>query len=198
MKTQSFIKKVILNLMLVSAIAFAITCNKSHQPEDSKEMAEEQNDAKFDDNSKENDAQFLVNAAEINLLEIQLSELALERAAMQDVKNLAKEMADVHNKSLKDLNDMASKKMISVPTALTKEGQDTHQKLMDKGANDFDKEYCDMMVSGHKDAIDKFEKASKECADPEIQQWAMNTLPVLREHLSHAESCQEKCKQVKM
>lgn len=198
MITQSIIKKFILSLMFISAVGFAVNCNKSGQPDDTKEMAEEQNAAKFDDNSKEKDAQFLVNAAEINLLEIRLSELALEKGTLKEVKDLAKEMSDAHTKSLTELNNMASLKMISIPTELSKEGQDAHQKLMDKSANDFDKEYCDMMVSGHKEAIDKFEKASKECADSEIRQWATNTLPVLRAHLNHAESCREKCNQVKM
>lgn len=196
MKTQSY--NLFLNIISAVAILFTSACMKQSEQQDSKEVAEEQNDAKFDANAKEKDAQFLVDAAEINLLEIKLSELALEKGTLPEVKELAQTMVDQHKKSLNDLNALAERKMVSVPTVLTKEGQDAHQVLMDKNAGDFDKEYCDMMVVGHKDAVDKFEKANKESSDPEIQQWAMNTLPVLKEHLTHAEECREKCKQVKM
>ena len=52
-----------------------------------------------------------------------------------------------------------------------------------KAESDFDKEYVNMMISGHKDAIDKFEKASTDAADSEIRSWAASMLTVLRQHL---------------
>ena len=53
------------------------------------------------------------------------------------------------------------------------------------------------MVSGHKDAIDKFERAAKESTDPDIQTWASNMLPSLRTHLDHSMNCQEKVSAMK-
>ena len=62
--------------------------------------------------------------------------------------------------------------------------------------NDFDKEYCDMMVKGHKDAIDMFEKAVNECEDSDIKSWASSMLPGLRTHLEHAMTCDDKMKKM--
>ena len=63
-------------------------------------------------------------------------------------------------------------------------------------ASDFDKEYCDMMVKGHKDAIDKFEKAINDASDPDIKAWASSMLPALRIHLDHSLTCQKKCEKM--
>ena len=68
---------------------------------------------------------------------------------------------------------------------------------MEKKGSDFDKEFCDRMVNEHKDAIDKFEKASKESTDPDIQTWASNMLPSLRQHLDHSMVLQDKVKELK-
>ena len=156
-------------------------------------MAEDHNEAKFDDNKTEDDAQFLVNAAEINLMEIQLGNLAAEKGSMTEVKEMGKMMVDEHTKNLEELKGLAAKKSITIPTSLTDEGQDAYKKLTEKSGKDFDKEYSDMMVNGHKDAIDKFEKASDKASDQDVKQWATTTLPALRKHLDHALTCQEHC-----
>ncbi|MCW3086165.1 MAG: hypothetical protein JWP12_3531 [Bacteroidetes bacterium] len=161
----------------------------SNKPEDTKEVAEDHNDAKFDD-AKAKDAQFLVDAAEINLEEIQLSQLALAQSSSADVKELAKMMQDDHNKSLNELQALAASKSITLPGSISKDGQDAYTKLMNESGNNFDKKYTSMMVDGHKDAITKFEKASIDAQDADIRNWASTTLPALRTHLDHAMNCQ--------
>jgi putative membrane protein len=170
-----------------------VACNQQ-RPEDTKDTAEDRNDAKFDENKNEKDAKFLVDAAEIDLMEIQLGQLASTKATAADVKDLGKMMEEQHSKSLDNLKALAAKKTVSLPTSITDDGQDHYKKLADKNGNDFDKEFCDMMVDGHKDAISKFEKASTESNDAEIKDWAAATLPTLRNHLDHALTCQEKVK----
>ena len=91
------------SVAVVFALLFLISsCNNEKKPEDTKEVAEEHNDAKFD-NSKEKDAQFLVTAAEINLEEINLGQLAQNKGIMADVKALGKMMETEHSAAQKDL-----------------------------------------------------------------------------------------------
>jgi putative membrane protein len=161
--------------------------------EDSKDRAEDHNDAKFDD-SKEKDAQFLVDAASINLQEIRLSQLAETKASANDVKDLAKMMVTEHTKSLNELKTLAAQKSVSIPNSLTNDGLDDYNKLMEVTNNNFDKKYCDMMVDAHKNAIKKFEKIADDTDDPEIKEWSTKTLPTLRNHLDHAMTCSEKYK----
>jgi putative membrane protein len=197
MKKRKNLSKVIIDGMLIAGIIVGVySCGNSQKPEDTKEVAEEHNEAKFDEKKTENDAQFLVNAAEISLMEIQLGQLASTNAMMDEVKQMGKMMESDHTKSLNELKDLATKKSITIPTTLTDDGQSSYKKISDKSGKDFDKEYCDMMVDGHKDAIDKFEKASNDASDPDIRQWASATLPALRTHLDHAIKCQVDCKKM--
>ena len=61
----------------------------------------------------------------------------------------------------------------------------------------FDKENTDMMVKGHKDAIETFEKAAADATDADIKQWAAASLPTLRTHLDYAMICQKKYDKMK-
>jgi putative membrane protein len=194
MRTTKKIKGLITDgtMMIFAVMLTVIACNQ--RPEDTKDAAEDHNEAKFDDKSTEKDAQFLVEAAAINLNEIQLGQLAGTNATMQEVKDLGKMMEDEHSKKLEELKTLAAKKTVTIPVSATEQGQDDYKKLSEKTGKDFDKDFCDMMVKGHKDAIDKFEKASSECNDAEIKEWATATLPALRNHLDHALTCQEKMK----
>ncbi len=184
--------RLVASLIIMIVFAF-ISCNGDKKPEDTKVVAEEHNDAKFD-NAKEDDAKFLVTAAEINLEEIQLGQLTQKNGMIKDVKDLGKMMETDHSGALKDLQALAAKKQITIPASLTDNGKDAYKKLMEKKGKDFDKAYCGMMVDGHKAAIDKFEKASTGAADPDIKAWAASMLPALRMHLDHSIACQAKCK----
>lgn len=193
MKKTSYIKEALLQVTFVTTIFLIASCGYSQKTKDTKVVAEEQNEAKFDNNKQEKDAQFLVNAAEINLEEIQLGQLAQQKGGTMHVKELGKMMEDAHTKSLNDLRALATSKMITIPTSPTENAQEAYKKLNEKSGNDFDKAYADMMVSEHKDAIAAFEKASTDGNDSDIKNWATVSLPNLRTHLDQSIDCQEKC-----
>lgn len=193
MKNQHVIKNSLIYSGILSITLFGmISCTNSQKTEDTKEMAEEHNEQKFDSNREEKDAQFLVNAAEIHLEEIQLSQIAQSNSTEPEVKKMGKIMESDHTKSLNDLKELASKKSITIPTSLTEDNKDAYKDLSNKSGEDFDKEYCEKMVEGHKKAIEKFEDASAKSEDAEIRAWAEASLPVLRSHLDHALTCQNK------
>jgi len=198
------IKQTILLLAAAAGIAFASACNSERKDaentkanEDSKEVAEDHNDAKFQANNTEKDAQFLVEAADINLAEVSLGKLASTQAMSKEVRELGEMMNRDHQKAYDDLTALAKKKNITVPAAASDNMQKKYNNLSEKRGSEFDKEFCDEMVAGHKDAIDKFERAAKESTDPDIQTWASNMLPSLRMHLDHAMNMQEQVKAMK-
>ncbi len=179
-------------ILFIGAISVNGSCT-NNKAEDSKAVAEKINDAKFDSNANEKDAQFLVNAAEINMEEISLGKLAQQKGNTAHVKELGKMTEDEHTKSMTDLTALAKTKMVTLPAAATSGAMDAYKELNSKSGNDFGKAYSDMMVSGHKDAIALFEKASTDCSDPDIRAWAAAALPALRIHLEHSLICQEEC-----
>ncbi len=179
------------NITLLSIVATTIiSCNKTKM-EDSKDLAIEHNEGKYNNTDQEKDAAFLVDVAEINLEEIELGKLAQTNSMNSDVKKLGKMMETDHDKAFMSLKELAAKKNITIPTSITEKGEKACDKLKDKTGAEFDKAYCDMMVDGHKDAITKFEKASTDAKDEDIRLWAKNMTGTLRTHLDHALNCQQ-------
>lgn len=147
--------------------------------------------------NKEADAKFLVDATQISLAEVELGKLAQQNSKTADVVAMGKMMETDHQSALKSVNALAKSKNMAVPAVCTMEAQEEYKELSQKTGKDFDKEYCQMMISGHKNAISLYEKASVDSEDAEIRTWAKSTLPTLHKHLEHAESCQMKCDKMK-
>lgn len=189
-------KTVFIQATLIIAIIIGITSCGNNNSKDTKDVAEDHNDAKFDKNDNEKDAQFLVNAAEISIEEISLGQLAQQKGSANHVKELGKMMEESHTKSLAELTALAKTKSISLPTSKTDNVKEAYKNLNEKSGNDFGKEYSSMMVNGHKKAIELFEKASTDCTDPDIKAWAAATLPILRTHLDQAMICQKQCEKM--
>ncbi len=174
---------------------FFTSCKQEPKPEDSKEVAEEQNEAKFDDTNeaKEDDSDYLVAAAEKDLEEIETGKLAASKGTDPEIKKFGQMMVDDHTKASTTTKSLAQRKNITLPMALTEKGKEHYDDLNDeKSGKDFDKKYADMMVDGHEDAISKMKDASEKASDPEIRAWAGNMVPTLEAHLGHAKALQEK------
>ena len=193
MKKITSIKKALIPVTFIGALLLIASCGNDQKLEDTKNVAEQHNDEKFDNDMKEKDAQFLVDAAEGNMKEIQLGQLAQKKGTNTHVKELGKMMEDAHTKSQKDLVALAKVKGITIPTSPTKDVKDAYDKLDKKSGKDFDKTYADMIVDAHVESIDTYEKAAADSRDSEITNWASKTLPELRKHHVHAIECQKKC-----
>ena len=193
MATFPTFKNLLLPVVLGLTTMFSLaSCENKPKAKDPEEVAEDMNEGKEDPAAKERDENFLMKAAELNLEEIQLGQLAQTKSANPDVQALGKMMVDGHSKAMSDLTALAGRKSIAIPTSPTKDVQDLYQRMSEKTGNDFDKDFCDKMVSGHKDAIDKFENAANNSQDAEIKAWASSMLPDLRTHLEHAQMCKDK------
>ncbi len=143
---------------------------------------------------KDEGAKFLVDAAKMNVEEIQFSKLAETNGQSAEIKRLAKMLQSEHTRSFKKVQAMAAAKMIDIPTMLTLKKEEEYNKMTRTKGADFDKEYADMMVDGHKDVIDRFEAAVKDVKDAEINAWAKSMLPYLKDHLLHAQNVKETVK----
>jgi putative membrane protein len=189
-------KKISYAAMLFSCLYLATSCNSNQpaQKEDSVEQAEDINEAK---NLNEKDAQFVTETADMGMREVELSKVAVEKATNADVKSFAQKMVEDHSAKNDELKGLAAKKQISIPTEMSNDTKDAIEGLNKKSGWDFDMEYIDKMVSDHKDAVDKFDNASKDAADNDLKTWAANTLPALRMHLEMAMKNQDMLKAMK-
>ncbi len=185
------LKKMKTYLIPMFAALVMISCGENNKPEDSAEVAEDKNEAKFENDNYEKDAEFAVKAAVAGYFEIKTAELVISRTSNTKVKELAQMMKTDHSAANTELKGLAAQNNFSVPDTMDAEHSKKYYKLMEKTGNDFDKEYCDLMVSGHKDVIDFFEKESIDGKEQNTKSWAAAKLPTLRHHLEMAESTKE-------
>jgi len=141
---------------------------------------------------KSKDKSFLKDAYQGGLAEVQSAQMAQQKTANADVKAFAEKLAADHSKSNDELKALADAKKVSLSddASLMAKGK---SKLLDmKSGGDFDKAWIDDQVSDHKKDIEAFEKAANEAEDADVKALASKTLPTLKEHLSQAESIQQK------
>lgn len=137
-------------------------------------------------------ANFAVDVANAGMKEVALSQLAQQNATNQRVKDFAAMMIKDHTDVGNKLKDIASAKNITLPAKVGDDAQKDIDKLGKKTGADFDKDYMHMMVQDHKKAVDDFKKASTDCKDPDLKNFAINTLPAVIMHLDSAKAIAEK------
>lgn len=143
------------------------------------------------------DADFIKDAASGGMMEVELGKIAKQKALSTVVKNFGERMVKDHYEGNKKLKAVAKKLNLDIPAVMEKKNQSSMDKLIKKTGLDFDKDYIDMMVKDHKDDIAEFEKAENNVINSDLKQWITATLPILRKHLTDAQSIQDQLKNKK-
>jgi len=178
--------------LTVSTMTLALqSCKNENKEEDTKEVAEEKNKAKFQNSNKE-DAEFLVDAAEFNLQQAELGKLTAVKSNSDDVKTFGKMMQEMYTAKMSDVNMVAVVKQISIPTSLTEDNKEDYNTLNKQDIQDFDKKYLESVVDDHKEAIDEYTSRMNKTNDADIKKWLTLELASLREHLDVAMTLQSK------
>jgi len=135
---------------------------------------------------------FAEKAARGGMMEVNLGNIAMKNAGSQSVKDFGKLMVDDHTKINDDLKDLASKKNITLPTAVSDDQQKDIDKLTKKTGRDFDKDYVSMMVDDHKKDIADFKKNGDKLSDPDFKTFIINSLPILQKHLDSIQNIKKR------
>lgn len=135
--------------------------------------------------------EFVNEAASSSMLEVELGQLAQEKAQSQEVKDFAQMMVNDHRQVNENLQAVAQGKNVEIPQILKEDHQDKMENLREKSGQEFDKEYMSIIVDMHEKDIDKFESMRDEVQDPELQSWIDNTLASMRQHREEAERIKE-------
>ncbi len=190
MNIKSTFSKFLVLFLGIILISTTTSCKKESPSE---EAAEEINEDRFDNNDKEDDAEFVVEAATMDLKNIELAKLAM-RSSNSDIKAHTKMMEEGHTKLYNEIKMMAEQKGIAIPLSVGTDAIDEYKDLNDKTGTDFDKKYLDIMVDNHEKTIKRYENYVDGATDAEIKTWASNTLAGLRTHLDHTKELKEKYK----
>jgi putative membrane protein len=138
------------------------------------------------------DQQFVDFAAQTDMVEANLGQLADTVASSQAVKDYAQMLVTDHTNDFHNLYAAARQANLDVPNAIDAENNKTmigpFQKL--KGTA-FDHRYVRDMVAGHTKAIAIYKKEAADAQNPALKSYAEGALPVLQRHLDGAKDLEK-------
>jgi putative membrane protein len=176
--------------LLVGVLAsLVVSCGNPKK--DSKDVADDSNKEAFKKTSLADDSKFATDAADAGMLEVKLGELAVTKANMSSVKELAKMMVKDHSMANDELKNLAQRKNISLPTALSDKSQKTLNDLKAKRGKEFDQAYAKLMVKDHKKVLDDFKKEAEKGDDADIKAWAAGKISTLEHHLDMSQQTEK-------
>lgn len=129
------------------------------------------------------DQRFLQEAAAHNVAEVQLGQLAQEKAIHAEVQQFGKRMVEDHSQANQELKGIAAANGVTLPEAPDKR----HQKAIDKlrampPGVEFDARYMKAMVSDHRKDLHEFREKARTKRENAATAFAAKSVPMLQTH----------------
>jgi putative membrane protein len=125
-------------------------------------------------------------AAEANKAEVELGKMAEQKASSDAVKSFGKRMMKDHKQASEQLESIADRLGVTLPNKVNAKDQATKARLEKFSGNEFDQAYMRDMVKDHTKDVAEFQKASSTLSNPDVKNFAEQTLPTLQSHLKEA------------
>lgn len=138
------------------------------------------------------DQKFVDLAAQIDMVEANLGQLAQSASSSQAVKDYGQMLVTDHTKDFGQLFDVAHQTNLNRPDAIDAAHNRAmiapFQKLKDTA---FDRRYIHEMIAGHTQAIAAYKKEAADAENPALKSYAQEALPVLEKHLDGAKALEK-------
>jgi putative membrane protein len=129
---------------------------------------------------------FLKEAIEGNLAEIQMGELAQQKAGSDGVRSFGQMLQKDHSDANQKATAAANSLGVTPPNAPTSKQKAMYDRLSKYSGANFDREFAKAMVDDHKQDIKEYEQQAKR--NDAASAYAKEALPTLHRHLETAES----------
>jgi len=137
-------------------------------------------------------AGFMAEAFSGNMVEVQLGQIAQEKAQSQDVKDFGMRMVKDYGSANDELKRIARGMNARFSTTLKPKHKEILDKLSRISSAEFDKQYMRQMVRDHAEDMSAFSKAVQEVKDPDLNGWTKKTLEVIEQHFQQAKTIAKK------
>jgi putative membrane protein len=138
------------------------------------------------------DQEFLNTAAQTDMVEVHLGNLAQDAASSQAVKDYGHMLASDHTQDYQKLQNLAQQAGFTLPTAIdTDHNKSLIAPLHKLNGKAFDHAYIQDMVAGHTAALALYRKEAQAATNPALRSYAQDTLPALQKHLDAAKAIQQ-------
>ncbi|MEG5064855.1 DUF4142 domain-containing protein [Microcoleus sp. B3-A4] len=129
------------------------------------------------------DRNFVMQAGQLGMLEVELGRLAVERGSSAGVKQYGQEMVEEHTQANQELMQVATQKGVKLPTEMSSQNTALMERLSGLSGRSFDTAYKQAMIESHNQAIALFQAQSQQGQDADLKAWATQKLPNLQAHL---------------
>lgn len=141
------------------------------------------------------DDSFAAKAAQADMAEVKLGQLAEQKGTIPAVQDFGKRMVQDHSKNEMELKNVASRENLALPTQIDKADQATYDRLAKLNGEAFDRAYARDMVKDHTKDVAEFQKEAKDAHNETIKNYAAQTVPVLQTHLDLARKMEQSVNQ---
>jgi putative membrane protein len=139
------------------------------------------------------DTQFLAKAIISGRGEVELSQIAAQKASQPQVKQFAERMVKDHTAANDQLMNEAQRHKIETkgtygtpPLEPNEKAQMTKEQFAGLSGDKLDKAYMQRMIEDHVQAVALFQEEAKNGKDKQLRDLASSTLPALQDHLKQA------------
>lgn len=133
------------------------------------------------------DKDFVHEALEGGMAEVQMGQLAAQKASSDDVKQFGQKMVQDHTQMTDQIKQVAQQLGVSEPKGLSKKDKAEIAKLNSLSGPEFDKAYIAAMVKDHKKDLSDFRAEAQNTQDPTVKQAAQQGAQVIDQHLQMIE-----------
>jgi len=138
----------------------------------------------------QSDQAFVTKLAGVGMAEVELGNLAKDKASSREVKAFAQRMIDEHTKAGNELKAVAERKHLAWPAAPPADAVALKNRLSALNGAAFDRAYIDAMVDGHRGVLTDVRAEAQSGSDPDVKAWAMKASSTVQAHLTHAQDQQ--------
>jgi len=130
---------------------------------------------------------FINQAAEADLAEIAGAHYAIGHSQIPEVKAFAQKMIADHTMANDQLTMIAMRHGYGIPRAPSQEDEASLRRLEQTRGQRFNTDYSQAEQSDHREVISQFRRAAQDPGiEPQVRQFAQQTLPILQDHLHMA------------
>ena len=137
------------------------------------------------------DQQFLDFAAQTDMVEANLGQLAETVSDSQPVKDYAQMLVTDHTGDYKQLFNLAVQANLNLPHAIDAENNKAIAPFYKLKGKAFDHRYIPEMITGHTKAIEIYKKEGQDAQSASVRAYAMQTVATLQKHLDGAEALEK-------
>lgn len=141
------------------------------------------------------DMKFVMLANSSNMMELELSQMAVQKATNPAVKDFANMMVQHHTQAGQEMKQLLFTKGTMIPdTAMLSRHRTRMDLLQNAQGADFDRAYMRIMVDAHEEDVDEYEDETTDARDADIRAFAKKMLPTLRTHYTRAKEVRKQVK----